>query len=266
MNLFKVSKRKLPIGEIAHLFLNVLLAVSVFSLVYVGDSAVYAALGLVLISKWRIFAVRPRYWWANVLANIVDVTVSLSIVALLYLAGTADSYSLGLQLGITAFYILWLVLIKPRSKRFWVVLQASLALFLGTWALTAFSHETYLLVCVLSFYTIGVGVARHVLALFEESEMSLMSMVFGLILAEIGWLTYHWSVAYSVNFLGDFKLPQMAIISLALGLCIYSLFSAARSGKSSKLFAGEVVAPVLFSVAIIAVLVIFFSSNGPGII
>jgi len=266
MNLFKASKRKLPIGEAAHLFLNILLAVAVFALVYIGDSAIFGALGLVLLSKWRIFAVRPRYWWANILANIVDVTVSLGVVSLLYLAGTADKYGLELQVGITAFYILWLVIIKPRSKRFWVILQAGLALSLGTWALAALSHEVYLLVAVLGFYVVGLGVARHILASFEEDEMSLMSMIFGLLLAEFGWLIYHWNVAYSLKFLGDFKIPQISIISLAFGLCIYSLFTAARSGKTAKLFSGEVVAPVLFSVAIIVVIISFFSSNGPGII
>lgn len=266
MNLLKVNKRKFPLGETVHVFLNILLAVAVFILMYIGHSAVIGAVGLVLLSKWRIFAVRPRYWWANILANIVDVTVSLSVVALLFLSGTNESNGLILQIGIAVFYAIWLVLIKPRSKRNMVAVQAGIAILLGTWSLAAISHEMYLAVTVIGFYVVGVGAARHVLSTFEENEMSLMSMVFGLLLAELGWLTYHWNVAYNLGILGEFRIPQVSIICLALGLCLYSIFSATRTDKKTKLLSGEVLAPVLFSVAIIAVVVVFFSSNGPGII
>ena len=38
------------------------------------------AILLILLSKWRMFAVRPRYWVANLIGNGVDIMVAVSLV------------------------------------------------------------------------------------------------------------------------------------------------------------------------------------------
>ncbi|MBI3624389.1 hypothetical protein HY218_02020, partial [Candidatus Saccharibacteria bacterium] len=41
---------------------------------------VQLAMILILLSKWRMFVVRPHYWVANIRANAIDLMVGLSLV------------------------------------------------------------------------------------------------------------------------------------------------------------------------------------------
>src|SRR5271165_5298167 len=91
-----------------HLGLNALLPLLVFILVRTGFSEI--ALALILLSKWRIFAVRPRYWLANIRSNGVDIIVGISL--LIFMTHTNSSYW---QLLWVAVYIIWLTVIKPGS-------------------------------------------------------------------------------------------------------------------------------------------------------
>jgi hypothetical protein len=63
-----------------HLLLVLVLPLGVFVLVTIDRDFVKVALALVVLSKWRMFAVRPRFWAANIRANGVDLMVGLSIV------------------------------------------------------------------------------------------------------------------------------------------------------------------------------------------
>ena len=57
----------------AHVFLNILLGVlSVLITVFSGSSVL--GILLVLLSKWRIFAVRKRYLWLNIKTNLGTVS------------------------------------------------------------------------------------------------------------------------------------------------------------------------------------------------
>ena len=181
MEFLKASRRKNVFSEVLHIVLNAALAVAVFALVTTGSVAL--AFALVVVSKWRILAVRPRYWWANIQANIVDLTVSLGAVILLYLAGTVTGYGTQVQVGVAMLYAFWLIVVKPRSGSRWIVAQAAVSLFIGTWALLATAHVISLAVVVVGTYVIGYGAAKHVIALREESQPNLLAMVFGLIVA-----------------------------------------------------------------------------------
>ena len=57
-----------------HVMLSIGLAVVSTALTVVSANWVFAII-LVLLSKWRVVAVRPRYWWLNLKANLVDFTV-----------------------------------------------------------------------------------------------------------------------------------------------------------------------------------------------
>jgi len=74
MEFLKLSKRRSLLSELIYIVLNVALAVGLLVIVWAIASP-YAAFALVLLSKWRVFAVRPRYWFANLQANMVDVIV-----------------------------------------------------------------------------------------------------------------------------------------------------------------------------------------------
>ena len=144
MNILKLPKHKSAISEAAYIALNVGLAV-VLLVVVLAVNSPWPAFLLILLSKWRILAVRPRFWFKNIQSNLVDIIVGLSVVVLLQ----AASGSLALQIGITAFYAIWLLFIKPRSKRNYVVFQAGTALFLGV--VWRFSRLCYTIPMVTTF-------------------------------------------------------------------------------------------------------------------
>src|SRR5690349_19416910 len=136
MEFLRSSKRRSLVSELVYILLNIALAVGVLAVVRAIESPL-PAFALVLLSKWRVLAVRPRYWFANIQANMVDIIVSLSVVVLLYAASSAFA----VQIVIALLYIGWLLFIKPRSKRIFVAAQAGAAIFLGVTALMSISYD-----------------------------------------------------------------------------------------------------------------------------
>ena len=61
-------------SSILHILFNAVFAAMVFLAINIGGQ-IEVALILILVSKWRIFAVRSRYWGVNILANLVDIVV-----------------------------------------------------------------------------------------------------------------------------------------------------------------------------------------------
>lgn len=261
MEFLKASRRKSLFSELLHIALNIALAAALFGLVTTGSVAL--AFVLVFVSKWRILAVRMRYWWANILANIVDLTVSMSTVVLLYLAGTSESLGLTLQIAVAVAYALWLTVAKPRSSQRWIAIQAGVGLTIGSWAVFAVSYLVPVSVVVLAMYVISYGAARHVLVAREEDQPSLLAMVFGLFIAELSWVVYHWAVAYGIDGLGDFKLPQATIIVGLVGFLVFRLYSFHVEGRSLRTV--EAIVPSVFVTLVVLVLVTFFNV-GAGII
>lgn len=257
MEFLKSSKRRSLFSELVYILLNVALAVGLLVIVWAIASP-YAAFALILLSKWRVFAVRPRYWFANLQANLVDVIVGVSIVILLY----AASGALVAQLVLTALYIVWLLVIKPRSKRTYVTIQAGTAVFLGVTALAIVSYDWIASLVVLCMWVIGYSAARHVLGSYEEAHISFYSLVWGLIVAEIGWLTYHWTFAYDLPGVGDIQLSQTALIALGVSFVAERVYSSYT--KHGAVRSSDVLLPILLAVSVIIVLLLFFNSIGTG--
>ena len=94
------------ISHFLHLGLVLVLPIIIFVLVRLKFEPI--AYVVVVLSKWRMFAVRPRFWAANVRANAIDLMVGLSIVV--FVTNTSSAWY---QLGWTAIYAIWLLAIKP---------------------------------------------------------------------------------------------------------------------------------------------------------
>jgi len=257
MEFLKSSKRRSVFSELIYILLNVALALAILGVVWAIDSPI-AAFALVLLSKWRVLAVRPRYWFANIQANLVDIIVSLSIVILLYAASGAPIA----QCTLTLLYIGWLLFVKPRSKRIFVAIQAGTATFLGVTALMTVSYDWMSSFVVLAMWLIGYSCARHVLLSHEEAHVSFYSLVWGLFIAEIGWLTYHWTFAYELPGVGSIKLVQAAIIAIALSFLAERVYTSYI--KHGSVRASDIILPALLSVSVILVLVSFFNRLGIG--
>lgn len=259
MDFLKSSKRRSVISESAYVALNIALAVAILVIVLVVESPILA-FAIVLLGKWRILAVRPRYWFANIQANLVDIIVSLSVVILLY----AASGALAMQLFLTMLYIVWLLLIKPRSKRIFVAAQAGAAVFLGVSALMIMSSAWYATPVVILMWVIGYSAARHVLSSYDEVHVSFYSLLWGFFFAELGWLMYHWTFAYTLGGLSAIQLPQGALIALACSFLAERVY--ASYTKHGSIRSSDVMLPAILSMSLIVILVLFFNQISMGTI
>lgn len=256
-------RRKSLASEVIYILLNVGLAVAVLLVVLAVNSPL-AAFGLVLLSKWRVLAVRPRYWFAHIQANMVDLIVSLGFVELLYVAGGGGEAGLATQIVLTLFYILWLLLLKPRTKRSLVVAQAGVAIFIGVSSLYMATFGWPSSIVVLMMWVIGYSVARHVLAAYSEEHLTFMSFVWGLVFAELGWLGYHWTIAYDLALIPGIALPQIMIITLSLSFVAERAYNSFAQHDIVRPV--DVVMPSLLSLSIIAIMLLAFNEVSVGAI
>lgn len=250
------GKRTSLVSEILYVAFNLGLALGVFLLVIFGLPIL--AYLLVAISKWRVFAVRPRFWWANIKANLLDLLLGLSVVTMMWQA----SELLWAQAVLAILYGLWLSILKPRSDRVAVLTQAGIAQFMAITALFSMSFDLAAWVVVASMWVIGYISAQHALSSFEDVDQTLLALVWGLIVAELGWLAFSWTIAYSLSPAGVFKIPQVAFIITLLGFFAakaYAIYAA-----KGKLRLGDLTAPAIFSGSIIIVILIFFNDISRG--
>lgn len=247
MELLRTKATRTRLSEIVYYVFNAALPVVVVLLVR-GFDPPYLALAMVLLSKWRIFALRPRFWWPNIKANTVDVLVGVSVVGLLYLAST----DLVLQIAITLLYAGWLLIVKPLSSARGIMLQAGIAQFIGLVALFHFSAVWNELAIVAGSWLIGYAAARHVVSNYEEPNVELWAAIWGLLSAQVSWLMFHWTTVYSLGI--PILIPQVALIMLVLG------FSAARlygMQQSERLTSPIIRGTALFTVILVAVILLF---------
>lgn len=259
MEFLKLVRRRSFVSEVVYTVLNIGLAIALAIVIYATQSILLALL-IVLISKWRIFAVRLRFWFANLQSNLVDILVSISAVFLMFNVATAevaDSQKF-LYLGlITLVYILWLLLIKPRSSRRFVIMQAAIALFGGVTVLFTESYNWPVSVVVIVMWLIGFSIARHVLSSYDETYLLPMSVIWGVVMAEIGWVAYHWTIGYRVPWLNDHYLPQIAILTLCLSFLVHRAYSSFYHHQ--KIRSNDILLPLLFTLAVSAALLLFFN-------
>lgn len=254
MEFLRVAKRRSVLSETIYVLLNIALAVGVLIAIWATGTP-WLALALVLLSKWRVLAVRPRYWFAHIEANMVDFVVSISAVMLVYLAGqTAGGRGVFTQILLTVLYTGWLLLLKPRTRRSFVSAQAAVAVVVGTMALASISYEWPSSLVVASLWVIGYSAARHVLVAYSDNDIRLLSLIWGFVVAELGWVAYHWTIAYPLFFLPGLKLPQETL--LVLGLCFLAERAYASYHKHDVIKQSDMVMPLVFTLGLFAVLLL----------
>lgn len=251
MELIKSAARRSRLSDVVYVVLNLAFAGLVFALTILFDPP-YLAYLLVILSKWRVFAVRPRFWFANLQANVVDVLVGLSTVTLIWLADGAVI----IQALLAVLFAGWLLIVKPRAKHSWVLAQAGVSQFLGLTALFSMAYLWPSFIVVAIAWLIGYSVARHILTSYHEDEQTLISLAWGLIVAELSWLAFHWTIAYTL--VGDLKIPQIAIIITLFGFIGVKLYDNYRNNDNKFKFS-ELRWPLLFAVALIVMLLLRFS-------
>lgn len=249
MELLKIVRKRSFISEVAYIILNIILAVMLLVLVLVVNVP-WPALGLVLLSKWRIFAVRSRYWAANIRANLVDMIVGISMVVFLY----AAAGDLTTQIALTSLYVAWLLFVKPRSKQAYVTAQAVIGLVFGIGAIVQISPSLPVSVVVLLSWIVGYASARHILSGRHESHINFLSLLWGFIVAEVMWLAYHWTIGYQVS--ETLQLPQIVVIITAISFVAERVYSSYH--KNERIQSSDIMMPALLAVSVIGVVLFIF--------
>lgn len=266
MQFLKLVRRRSFLSELTYTALNIALAIGVALIVCYTESTGLAIL-LVLISKWRVFAVRPRYWWANVRSNMVDFIVGASIavhINTVNLASLGDATKLWLIIALTVAYIVWLLFIKPRSKRSYVVAQSSIATFLGMSALFIVAYNWPLSIVVVLAWLIGSSASYHILSAYDnETQGFLLSLFVGVFFAELSWVAYHWAIAYPLPFFPALMVPQVAIITTLIGFLAYKTYDSFY--HHSKIRLSDILLPLLLTVSVLLVLLVLFNRVGTAI-
>lgn len=253
MEFLKTVRRRSFLSEVLYAALNIGLAIAVLIVIRATESP-WPAIGLIFLSKWRVLAVKPRFWFVNVQANLVDFIVGISLVVFMYAAyiSSIDADAKLFVLGLFALlYGCWLLFLKPKSKRIYVIAQAGVALFTGVAALFTISYDWPVSVVVLLMWLIGYATAHHVLASYDETHISFLGLLWGLIMAEIGWLAYHWTIGYSLG-IESIVLPRVAITTLCIGFILQQCYDSYYHHE--KIRGNDIILPILFTLSIVVIL------------
>lgn len=221
--------------------LNTLLPIIVLILVLSGFA--WAAALVVLLAKWRMFAMKPRYWLPNLRANSVDIFVGLSVVV--FLAGTSTFF---VQVFWTLFFLAWTLWIKPKSDQIAVMVQALIAQALALIAFYQVSSDHPIVVGVLIVGLICYVSARHYLGAFEESHYRQISAIWAWFGASMAWVLEHWLIEY-------LTLAQISIIITVVG---YGLAFMYYMYKNHQLRT-SVKQQIMFTISILLLIVLIFS-------
>jgi len=236
------------IGHSFYWLYNLLLPVIVFGFVY-GDLWPFA-LGIILLSKWRMLAVRPRFWFVNIRSNAIDIVFGLSMLAFM-----TQTSNIIFQAGWVVVWAIWLLLIKPRTDTFWVSAQALLGFIAGMTTLFIEWDNAPLAVLVVVSGLMCYVAAHHFFSTFDEQYVRLLALYWAFFGASLTWILGHWLIFY-----GPIAQPTLLLSALAVGMGTIYYFD-----HMDKLSA-NVRRQVIFIMIALVLIVLVFSNWGDKIV
>ncbi|MDO5481379.1 MAG: hypothetical protein Q4F60_03495 [Candidatus Saccharibacteria bacterium] len=248
-----LRKSRNLLSSFLHVLLNILLGVGSVFITFLSGTWIFGVL-LVLLSKWRIFAVRPRYLWLNIKSNLVDLIVGISFVLIAYISGTT---LLPIHFILSALYTFWLLFLKPKRSDFATEFQSIVAVFLGTTAavLLIASSTPWLLEIIIFF--IGYSAMRHTLIQSSDTDFAIIPVIVGLLSAELTWALSPWLIVYSFNSLGII-IPQLSILLTLLVFTFNRTYHSIVKHDGTLSFS-DIYAPVIFCILVSLVIFLGFS-------
>ena len=210
---------------LVHSLLRILLPLILFTLVSL--ELVTLAFTLVFLFKWRVLAVKLRYWAINIQSNLVDVIVGVSVVEFM------SQVTLQGRLGWLIFYIIWIVYVKHLSSHKGSIAQAFVAQVIGVSALLYSFRSIDFAVMMLGIWFISYFSARHVLNITEESHGNSIAHAWGLFSVQLAWVLGHWQLWYWI-------IPQVVLLQ-GLAFAPLSYLHVAHKAKTLRPFTARVV-------------------------
>jgi hypothetical protein len=231
-----------------HRALVLILPIAVYILIRLNF--VQLALSIIVLSKWRMLAVRPRFWAANFRANAVDIMVGLSIVVFM-----THTTLPSLRVAWVVLYAAWLLFIKPASNTLIITAQAFIGQFCALMALylTWSNGPIYGLTALTGLFCFLA--ARHFLEAFDEPYAKLLSYIWGYFAAALAWLLSHWLLFY-----GFISLPTLLLSCLGYGLA--ALYYLDHYDKLSNIIKAQ----FLIAMIAIVIVVLAFSQWGDKVV
>lgn len=227
--------RGLRLGDVLYFGANLAFVGVLVLIIFVWQLPLLAFV-LAILSKWRIFAVRPRYWGINLRSNLPDLIFITSTVGLA-IHPLAESTA---QLAWLALLGVWLIVIKPRSSGTMMLLQAGGSQFVAITALLSYAafipiNQLYILVVVLGAWLAGYAAARHAITSYEtEPKTEFFALLWGFIVAQLVWLFSHWLQVYAPRGLPGLEVPQIALILLLLAFCAQRAYALQRQIRDNE--------------------------------
>jgi hypothetical protein len=238
-----IVKRVKPASGFAHflhLILTAILPILLFILVRIGFAGVGAA--LIILAKWRMFAVKPRHWLANIRANAVDLMVGVSLLVFMI-----NSASASWQLVWAVSYAVWLLAVKPASGVLMVSIQALVGQTLALMALFLALGDADALVLMLFAWIICYMAARHFFFSFDENLTKFLAYMWGYFGAALTWVLSRWLLFYGV-------VAQPTMLLTVIGFGLAALYYLEKTDRLSDLLRKQFITVML---AIVVVIVVF---------
>ena len=207
-------------AAIVHVLLTAALPLAAYVLVRLGFG--WAAIALIFLSKWRMFAVKARHWPANIRANAVDIFVGLSVV--IFMLSTDVQ---ALQLSWPSFSVYKPIASRPRVSALWVGAQALIAQALSFAALFYYWSDASVSVLVFAAWVIAYFCARHFFTAFDEAMSRSTAYSWAFFAASITWLSGHWLIFYG-------PIAQPALLLTVLGYGLASMYYLDHKDKLTR--------------------------------
>ncbi len=227
-------------SHLLHIVLTILLPIVIFILVRIHF--VEIAIAVLLLSKWRMFAVRPRHWLANIRANAVDLLVGISIIV--FMSHTDAQI---VQAIWATVYALWLILLKPSATLLGVSLQALVGQTFGLMAIFLAWPSSPLYVLVAAAWAVCNVSARHFFTSFDEPYTRFLTDLWAFFGAALVWVLGHWLLFYGV-------IAQPTLLLTVIGFGLATLYYLDRTDRLSDLLRRQF---IFIMIAIIIVVLVF---------
>lgn len=233
-------------GAVLHIMFVAVLPLILFVLVRLEFVAI--AFLVVLLSKWRMFALRIRHWPASIRANAVDLMVGFSVVAFMSLS---DDNQL-IQFAWALSYSLWLLFIKPKTTELWIGTQAMIAQTVSLIALFMVGNEADETLLVIGVAAITYIAARHFLAAFDEAMARSTAYTWAFFCAALTWVSSKWLLYYG-------PISQPALIITVIGYCLAAIYYLEHKDRLKRSYITQFVG---LAVTIVLFILIFSDWSG----
>lgn len=237
-----VAKMKPATGfsSFVHMGLLALLPLMLFVLVRVHF--IQLAFILIVLSKWRMFAVRPRFWPANIRANSIDIIVGFS--ALLFMIHSGSELWQGLW---ALAYAAWLIALKPGSSILLTSVQAGVGFLVGLSAVYLAGGAQPLYVLVFMTALVCYLAARHFFDGFDEPYAKFLAFAWGYFGAALLWLLGHWLLFYGI-------VAQPTVLLIVIGYGLAGLYYLDHFDRLSTTVKRQL---IFIMVAVVAIVITF---------